>query len=84
MGENVWVIFFSEYHEIVVAKTEEIAYEIMKNNISNMEESEDWKKEALEELASDYERVLATGAEDFGVMNVCHAELTSSFETSPF
>lgn len=81
----IWVIYFVECHEVMLAETEEIAYAIMKKHIENIDELNEplvvggiiktVKDSCLEELDEDYQRVLASGAEDFGVMDVCHAEL---------
>lgn len=84
MEKYLWVIFFTECHEIMLAETEEIAYAIMKEYIDNIGElnvpltegsTKTVKDACFEELDEDYQRVLASGAEDFGVMDVCHAEL---------
>lgn len=85
MEKYFWVIFFTDRDEIMLAETEEVAYAIMKEHIENISELNEplvtgWtvktvKDSCLEELDEDYQRVLASGAEDFGVMDVCHAEL---------
>lgn len=85
MEKYIWVIYFVECHEVMLAETAEVAYTIMKEYIDNIDELNETlvtggiirtlKELCFEELDEDYQRVLASGAEDFGVMDVCHAEL---------
>jgi len=90
MEKYFWVIYFVECHEVMLAETAEIAYAIMKEHIDSIDELNEplvvggtiktVKDSCLEELDEDYQRVLASGAEDFGVMDVCHAELVPLYD----
>ena len=86
----IWVIYFTNLPSVMTATTEEVAYEIMEAHIKNITElnlpvpgdpSKTVRDVYLEELASDYERVLAGDADDFGILDVCHAELAPLYDS---